>query len=85
MRTHFHDFMLGIQAKHNSAPGDRVIESIAESISSETNLLALDELFVSDLDNSMMATRHSLQLYRLLRTALGVGCLSSSGRAEWSL
>jgi len=58
MRSHFHDFMLGIHKKlREQSQRQDPLGFVADSISTDASVLALDELFVTDVADAMIINR----------------------------
>ena len=57
-RAHFHDFMLGIHKKlREQSQKQDPLGFVADSISADARVLALDELFVTDVADAMIINR----------------------------
>ncbi|MEW5300286.1 MAG: hypothetical protein WDW36_003227 [Sanguina aurantia] len=63
-RTHFHDFMLSVHSKLRtySKHPDPLLK-VADSIAAETHVLALDELFVTDVADAAIVNRLFTRLW----------------------
>lgn len=58
MRTHFHDFMLGVHASLRRHAGDAdPLLRVADGIAGRARVLALDEFFVTDVADAMILSR----------------------------
>ncbi|EFJ47611.1 hypothetical protein VOLCADRAFT_61252, partial [Volvox carteri f. nagariensis] len=66
LRTHFHDFMLEVHAalRRHSREADPLL-TVADGIATRTRVLALDELFVTDVADAMILNRHVTLFGRL--------------------
>ncbi|GBG00285.1 hypothetical protein Rsub_12964 [Raphidocelis subcapitata] len=57
-RTHFHDFMLDVHSRLRHAAGEAdPLRRVADGIGAGTKVLALDELFVTDVADAMILHR----------------------------
>lgn len=81
-RSHFHDFMLGIHAmlKEQSNKQDP-LAFVADMISAEARVLALDELFVTDVADAMIINRFVVILLSILMHSTDFSRLC--GIMEW--